>query len=319
MASIVGQTYRDLEIILVDDASPDGCPQMCDRWAGRDSRIRVLHVPHGGLSCARNAGLDAARGEFIVFVDSDDTIAPAMCERLLSAQAATGADIVFCDVVRRLPEGDRIAEPFPFPVSPSSLSGKAVFLDDFFHSPAKRSRLVPVWNKLYRRSVFDGPERLRFPQDRIFEDHRVSYKAFYGASIVAGIPDPLYHYVSRSGSITDSESLTTLEERLAVIPDMLAWARGKDDETRLVTEHGAYYMFFSALRASMRVPGSEAKSALFDRFWNLLLIGTSPYLGNPKANRKVKLAYVLYRLGVRAGMLAAIARIVRFREAFSRI
>lgn len=132
VALIVGQTYRDLEIILVDDASPDACPQMCDRWAGRDSRIRVLHVPHGGLSCARNAGLDAARSEFIVFVDSDDTIAPAMCERFLCAQAATGADIVFCDVVRRLPEGDRIAGPFPFPISPSSLIGKAVFLDDFF-------------------------------------------------------------------------------------------------------------------------------------------------------------------------------------------
>ena len=84
---------------------------MCDRWAGRDSRIRVLHVPHGGLSCARNAGLDATRGEFIVFVDSDDFIAPDMCERLLSAPAATGADIVLCDVVRRLPEGDCIAGP----------------------------------------------------------------------------------------------------------------------------------------------------------------------------------------------------------------
>ena len=204
VASIVGQTYRNLEIILVDDASPDACPEMCDRWAGRDSRIRVLHVPHGGLSCARNAGLDAARGEFIVFVDSDDFIAPDMCERLLCAQAATGADIVFCDVVRRLPEGDRIAGPFPFSVAPSSLSGKAVFLDDFFHSPGKRSRLVAVWNKLYRRRVFDGPERLRFAQGRIFEDQYFSYKAFYGASIVAGIPDRLYYYVRRPGSITDS-------------------------------------------------------------------------------------------------------------------
>ena len=78
-------------------------------------------------------------------------------------------------------------------------------------------------------------------------------------------------------------------------------------------------MFFSALRASTRVPSSKAKSALFDRFWEFLLTGTSPYLGNPRALPKVKLAYVLYRLGVRAGVLGALAHIVRFRAGLSRI
>ena len=74
--SIVGQTYSNLEIILVDDGSLDGCPQKCDEWARKDHRIRVIHKPNGGLSSARNAGLDIAKGEYIAFVDSDDYITP---------------------------------------------------------------------------------------------------------------------------------------------------------------------------------------------------------------------------------------------------
>ena len=80
--SIINQTYSDIEVILVDDGSPDRCPQMCDEWAKRDSRIRVVHKKNGGLSSARNAGLDVAKGEYISFVDSDDFVEETMLEEL---------------------------------------------------------------------------------------------------------------------------------------------------------------------------------------------------------------------------------------------
>ena len=91
--SIVDQTYRDLEIILVDDGSPDNCPAICDAWAAKDSRIRVIHKENGGLSDARNAGLAIATGKYICFIDSDDSIAPTFIAELYDALSRTGADI----------------------------------------------------------------------------------------------------------------------------------------------------------------------------------------------------------------------------------
>ena len=95
--SILAQTFTDFELILVEDGSPDGCPALCDAAAAKDARIRVLHQKNGGLSAARNAGLDVARGEWIGFVDSDDYIAPEMYETLYKAVQNTGADLALCD------------------------------------------------------------------------------------------------------------------------------------------------------------------------------------------------------------------------------
>ena len=96
--SIVDQTYQNLEIILVDDGSPDNCPAMCDAWAAKDSRVKVIHKENGGLSDARNAGLAAAAGEYIGFVDSDDWISPDMYRLLYENMAEHGSDVSACGV-----------------------------------------------------------------------------------------------------------------------------------------------------------------------------------------------------------------------------
>ena len=96
--SILAQTYPCLEVILVDDGSPDGCPAICDEYAREDRRVRVIHKENGGLSDARNAGIDAAKGKFLGFVDSDDYVHPRFYELLLQALKGEGADIAGCDV-----------------------------------------------------------------------------------------------------------------------------------------------------------------------------------------------------------------------------
>ena len=93
VASVVGQTYPDLEIILVDDGSPDNCPALCDAWAAKDTRIRVIHRSNGGLSAARNSGLDICTGEYIAFVDSDDRLEPPPCPQA-AACTVTGSTAV---------------------------------------------------------------------------------------------------------------------------------------------------------------------------------------------------------------------------------
>ena len=103
--SILGQTYADLELILVDDGSPDRSGTMCDAWAKQDNRIRVIHKDNGGVCSARNAGLDAAKGEYIAFVDSDDWIEPNMYETMMEKVHVYGCDVVLCDCVKDTPGG----------------------------------------------------------------------------------------------------------------------------------------------------------------------------------------------------------------------
>lgn len=105
LESIVKQTYSNLEILLVDDGSPDRCPEICDEWARREKRVRAIHKRNGGLSDARNAGLALAQGELVMFVDSDDWIAPEMAEKMLEAMEREEADMVICQYIKALPDG----------------------------------------------------------------------------------------------------------------------------------------------------------------------------------------------------------------------
>ena len=141
--SIVSQTYTDLEIILVDDGSPDNCPAICDAWAGRDSRIKVIHKENGGAADARNIGLSYAHGDFIAFVDSDDMIHATMYQRLLEVLLKTKSDIVECEYITF--EGNYTIQPKPIIDSPVCFSTEDALR---LHIRDKAFKQV-IWNKLY--------------------------------------------------------------------------------------------------------------------------------------------------------------------------
>jgi glycosyltransferase involved in cell wall biosynthesis len=190
--SIISQSYTDLEIILVDDGSPDNCPQMCDDWAVKDSRIKVVHKENGGLSDARNAGLAVATGEYISFVDSDDWIEPDFLQVLLRAMDATGAGIADC-ATRLVSEDGK------------ELSVRGVSEDETLDTVTALVRLVnedrvyqTVWNKLYRREVIGG---ILFEKGKYNEDDYFTYQVFDRAEKVAIVAKPMYNYLQRSGSI----------------------------------------------------------------------------------------------------------------------
>ena len=124
--SIIAQTWRELEIILCDDGSTDGCGAICDRYARLDSRIRVIHKPNGGLSDARNAGIEIARGSWYVFIDSDDFITPDTIERMYTAAVSTDCQIAVCNMIRIYDDGG--TEPFYRPATEQMLlSGDSRF------------------------------------------------------------------------------------------------------------------------------------------------------------------------------------------------
>lgn len=187
--SLLRQTYKNFELILVDDGSPDNCGAICDEYAAADSRICVIHKPNGGLSDARNAGLEVVQGEYIAFVDSDDWVAKDYLERLMATLIDTGADICECDVLRT--SGEEICPEQGTPV----VYETAEALLQLIHDGVFRQY---VWNKLYRREVIAD---ILFPKGKTNEDEFWTYQVFGNAKMVAKISDVLYFYFQRPGSI----------------------------------------------------------------------------------------------------------------------
>ena len=200
VASILGQTFADFELILVDDGSPDGCGALCDVYAGQDARVRVIHRQNGGLSAARNSGIAAATGEFLAFVDSDDLVAPDYLERLHAALHTAGADMALCAVEDVNEDGSPLEHPeITAPAAAGSFSGKAL-LAEFFGPNA--TCYTVAWNKLYRAEVW---KLLHYPEGRLHEDDFVAHRLFWRCDRVVCLADHLYCYRLRGGSICRTE------------------------------------------------------------------------------------------------------------------
>ena len=192
--SLLAQSCAQFELILVDDGSPDGCGSICDDYAARDGRIRVIHKANGGLSDARNAGLAAAKGEWIAFVDSDDWVAPAYLGAMLEALETTGADICECGVLRT--DGSSVSVPKEsggMSVYETEAALRELIRDGVFHQH--------VWNKLYRRSCAEG---VLFPKGRTNEDEFWTFQVFARAERIVRLDSTLYFYFQRPGSIMGS-------------------------------------------------------------------------------------------------------------------
>ena len=198
--SVLAQTLKDIEIILVDDGSPDACPRIVDEYAARDPRVVPVHQENRGLSGARNAGLNAARGEYVGFVDADDRIEPEMFEKLHSAAKANLADVVACGIRCEFLCGGADVDQAYYDMK---FSGK------FAASPELLEKLdVSVCNKIFRRDLIEkAGEPLRFPDGKNFEDCEFFWRFFLRAQSIFCIRENLYHYV-RHGSGIMKETMT---------------------------------------------------------------------------------------------------------------
>lgn len=207
--SVVSQTYRDLEIILVDDGSPDNCGAMCDEWAKKDPRIRVIHKENGGLSDARNVGMEAATGEFMAFVDSDDYVDRQMYDVLLRELVNNDCDVAACGYIQS--DG---SESFPEQIPPYSLT--------FFTPVEMQISLMQdsavrqvVWNKLFRTECIKD---IKFEKGKIHEDEFWTYKALARCRKYVAVNYIGYYYFQRSGSIMSTvfslQRLVAVEAKL---------------------------------------------------------------------------------------------------------
>ncbi|NTU70911.1 MAG: glycosyltransferase [Coriobacteriia bacterium] len=268
--SVLAQTFRDFEIVLIDDGSTDTTPAIADRYASaHPGVIRSLHKPNGGLSDARNHGIDLARGEFLAFVDGDDLITVDMLEKLHARAIATGADLVLCGMenfIDHQAAGDFYPEPD---------------MRVFGHSLAEEPRLIyrvdaSACDKLYARELF-ADAGMRFPVGRYFEDVPVTYRLVAGSKRIEKVDEPLYRYRrQRSDSISGdygARYLDLIESFRDVLDAYIAegrFAGNRDGLLRLSLTHliaGRYPDLFA--RASGRDVGrfmDAAFSLLRDRF-----------------------------------------------------
>lgn len=192
--SVIVQNYKQLEIILVDDGSPDNCPQMCDEWAKKDKRIKVIHKQNGGLSDARNAGLDICNGDYITFIDSDDFIPVNYIETLVNGIESTGADISACSI-----------QTFTEKSIPL-LNNRDVYynwtqyeaITKMFYSDGID---VSACAKLYKNNLY---KNICYPKGKLFEDMATTYKLFDNANYVTFCNGTQYYYFKRPESITTS-------------------------------------------------------------------------------------------------------------------
>lgn len=200
--SLLNQTYKNLEIILVDDASPDSCPQICDAFAKRDKRIAVIHKKNGGAASARNVGLDCASGEFIAFVDSDDYVHEDYISRLLCLMKEEDADISVCsfsNVYRNRTEKIDNTEGIY-----TAQDYLRLFLHDW--------KCGLIWNKLFKAELL---KNVRFTEGHIIDDEFFTYKAVMSAGRIAVKNNNLYYYRQRkSGAMNQGRKEKMFQDRM---------------------------------------------------------------------------------------------------------
>lgn len=194
--SVLSQTKNKLELILVDDGSQDNSGRICDEYAARDPRVRVIHQSNAGVSAARNAGIEAACCEYIGFVDADDWIDPGMFERMLQEAARTGADVVMCDAVTAYSDGRTEADTI------SLLSGNAVLQKADFDPPRLLEMAGSAWRCIYRKTLLDA-YKIRFPRGVKFSEDRIfNLYALGQANMIAYIKEPYYYrYVNMESTV----------------------------------------------------------------------------------------------------------------------
>ncbi len=212
--SILGQTYTNIEILLIDDGSPDQCGSMCDSYSLLDSRIKVVHKKNGGLSDARNAALDIMTGDYVTFVDSDDYLDVDYISRLYLSLLQNEADISVCNYYFYYERTCKITPAFNTNKKTSVLNNKEALSDLLY----KKSMETSAWGKLYSKDIF---QNLRYPVGKLYEDIATTYKAFIKAQKVVSISSPLYYYTVRDDSIMGASFDIKQMDAIYMAKDML--------------------------------------------------------------------------------------------------
>ena len=267
--SILAQTYPDFELILVDDGSPDNCGRICDEYAEKDVRIKVIHKENGGLTSARNAGLSVAKGDWIMHVDGDDWIEPDMIESLIEAAKATEADLVFSDFIKYGPNAGNNQLPSWNSDKIDSMSRYIAYV------------MTTIWGSIAKRSLYID-HSLKSPEGISYcEDFHLIVRLCHFAKTIVNVHRPFYHYRYRPTSIMSNMNRKTEADEQWVYQDTI----------RFFKEQGVYEDYRKVM--SWRTLKSTQELLLdpseHHRFMELFNDGKEFIFSCPFVNKKIKI------------------------------
>lgn len=286
--SVINQTYSHLEIILIDDGSTDGSGELCDQLSQSDTRIRVIHQLNQGLSAARNSGIDSAKGEYLTFVDSDDTISLDMIEILynLCSEHQTALSMCsFCEVFPNPTQNVDFAEYWKgshaSPVIFSTANClKSMLLEEGF--------TVSAWGKLYQRQLF---EQIRYPVGCLHEDVGTTYRLILQCPQIAFLPSPKYHYYQNPKSITKQKFCKDKLSLVDFTDEMCEMIDKEYPELKDVTAERRMHARFSILRQTIFVEHPSASTQAIEKSMiNYLKAHKNDILKNPYATKRDRIA-----------------------------
>lgn len=286
--SIINQTYQNLEIILVDDGSKDRCSEICDLYASKDSRIKVLHKSNGGLVSARKAGLRESNGEYISYVDGDDWIGPGFIEGLYTAAYSCGADMVCAGQSR-----DLFAQSAHFTNRiPSGIyEGKNLeFLWENMISCGSYYRqgiTTYVWNKLFKREILLQPQSMVDNKISIGEDAAVTYPALMNSKRVAVVDNVSYHYRQREDSMLKQRaSFADEAQKLNYLYEyMKGWAERISPKYRIKSQIIDYVLSICIMRSGGRLPHDTFSTFDMKYYGKNVVIYSAGTFGQQLVNR----------------------------------
>lgn len=247
LESVLAQTYSNLEIIVVDDGSTDSSSRICDEFAVKDSRIRVVHQRNKGLSDARNAGIALAKGSYICFLDSDDAIHPEFVAALYTACTQTGSDIAVCRFASDKSEWKRTTSDIK--IFDNHEISLALCSD-------ATGTLGVVWNKLYARHLFDS---ITFPAGRIHEDEATTYLFFWESQRIALVSDVLHFYRLRENSLAHSAFSPRRMDAALAYRERIEFYEQRSEQTLADYTRAVYCHFLRKYLRDIRAGIDDAK------------------------------------------------------------
>lgn len=297
--SVLSQTYENIEIILVDDGSTDHSGGICDYYAKRDERVRVFHKRNGGLSDARNKGMLYVKGDYIMFIDSDDVVSSELVEYLYRLLIENIAEIAICDPVHCYPgreicfESEKIKKVF---------TSEAAIVEMLY----QKSFLVAAWGKLYKRETLKG---ICFPEGILFEDSAIMYKIFDNATKIVYGNAKLYGYLHREGSITTKKFSKKDCDILGICEQIVEYFSNRNIKLQNAARA---YQTSAILRIYMNVPRNDDFDKELEYCIHFLDKNHVKVLHDCEIRRKLKFALLMYKYA-RPIMPAVYKRINRWK------
>ncbi|PAV31544.1 hypothetical protein CIL05_02480 [Virgibacillus profundi] len=285
--SVLEQTFKDFELILVNDGSTDNSGRICEEYAKKDKRISVVHKSNAGIAAARNTGISYASGKYITFIDCDDYFHEQMVEILYKEIVSAEADIAMCDF-SPTDEGKEIQRKNALPdYSVTSYTQKRG-LHGLYE---KNLTYVVPWNKIYRKKLFADIE---YPSGYLYDDEFTAHKLLYEANKIVYVQVPLYFYIIRNGSTTHSPMTEKKFDKVLALHDRAKFFREKklrELENKALLDFTEYF-FWYYLQSKIELPEADDRRTEIKNKYNQLFFRI---IKNPETNKKKKVVFSVFR------------------------